>query len=276
MDFYPTRFSELTASEVCELYRADKWATLSREERLDALQELENRAADELGNQPCEIRTEEMSGSTYGYYINGQIAINESLVNDGILRFEDTDGTVIEYVPHDVNAQMMDTIHHENYHAYQDEVINDRLEHDDAEESTLWRANEGNYISSSDNGILYRMQAQERSAFEQGESQTKVAFEKMEEKYSEDTGYQEYLASINEHSYDKALSTAKEIYDSENIQEVLDNYMLANYQENYEERGTLIADSESADSTMEIEGADSLNDSSAGADSCDDSEGDAM
>ena len=52
--------------------------------------------------------------------------------------------------------------------------------------------------------------------------------------------------------------------------------MLANYQENYEERGTLIADSESADSTMEIEGADSLNDSSAGADSCDDSEGDAM
>lgn len=275
MDFYLTRFAELTVAEVCELFRADTWSGLSREERLDALQELENRAAEELGNQPCEIRTERMNGSTYGYYSNGQITINENLINDGILRFEDVDGTIIEYAPRDINAQMMDTIHHENYHAYQDEVIHDRLEHDDVAESALWKANDANYISSADNGALYRIQAQERSAFKRGESQAKAAFEKMEARYGEDAGYQEYLVSISENSYDRVLSTVEELYGSENIQHALDDYMLASDHENCEESSNAVVDSTSEDSTMENQSAESLADSSINADSSCDGESDA-
>jgi hypothetical protein len=235
MDFYPTRYSELSNSEINELYRSDMWSNLSYEERLDALQELENRTAEELGNQPCEVRTEEMNGAMYGYYCNGQIVVNESLVNNGVLRYEDGENDVLEYVPNDVNAQLMDTIHHENYHAYQDDVINNRIEHDNQNEVALWRSNEELYISSSDNSILYRIQSRERTAFYRGELQTKETFEGIEAKYGEDAGYQEYLISINEYSYEIALVTAKETYGDENIQETLDNYMLASYQENYVE-----------------------------------------
>lgn len=247
MNFYPTRYSGLTNLEIDELYRSDIWSALSGEERLDALQELENRTAGELGNQPCEVRIEEMNGASYGYYCGGQIAVNKSLVNDGVLRFEDIDGTVIEYAPHDVNAQMMDTIHHENYHAYQDEVTNGSFEHVDTEERALWQANAEAYISPSDNGILYRLQSQERSAFERGESQTKAAFEKMEEKYGEDAGYQEYLVSINKNNYEQTLLTARNIYQDKDIQETLDAYMLASYQENHTESSVYVADTASAD-----------------------------
>ena len=242
MDFYITRYSENSNSEINELYRSAIWRVLSSEERLDALQELENRAAEKLGNQPCEICTEEMNGSQYGYYYNGKIYVNESLINNGTLRYVDETGNVLEYIPNDTNAQMMDTIHHENYHAYQNEVIHGWLEHNDQQEIELWRANEDMYISSSDNGILYRIQSQERTAFDRGEQQTKIAFEELESKYGDDAGYQEYLTSINQDSYKNALTEAQEMYEDENIQETLDFYMVSSYMENHADESELVSD----------------------------------
>ena len=263
MDFYPTRYSELSNSEINELYRSAVWSDLSREERLDALQELENRAAEELGNKPCEVCIEQMNGAVYGYYSNGQIVVNENLVIDGILRYEDAEDNILEYAPDDVNAQIMDTIHHENYHAYQDDAVNGRIEHENQGEIDLWRANEDMYISPSDNDTLYRIQPQERSAFGQGELKTKAAFKEIESKYGEDTGYQEYLTTINENSYESVLTEAKETYDDEDIQETFDNYMLASYQENHMEDN----DIETADTTSSTDStADHALDSGSDAD----------
>ncbi|MCL1914029.1 MAG: hypothetical protein FWG10_09175 [Eubacteriaceae bacterium] len=229
MDFYHTQYSELSNSEVNELYRSDTWSGLFLDDKLDALQELENRIAKELGNQPFEVRHENINGAQYGYYSNGQLTVNANLVNTGILRYEDVEGHTREFVLDGVNAQMMDTIIHGNYRAYQDDVINERLEHENQIETVLWRANyDGDMII--ENGILYRVQALERTANQQAETQTKMIFEGIEEKYGEDSGYQEYLSSIKINSYENALETAKEIYDDENIQEVLDNYMLTGYQ----------------------------------------------
>ncbi len=258
MDFYPTRYSELSNAEINELYRWDMWSGLSGEERVDALQELENRIAEELGNQPCEICSEEMSGARYGYYSNGQIKVNESLVSNGILHYEDGDGNMMEYVPEGVNAQMMDTIHHENFHAYQDDVINNRIEYDNQNEAILWRANEEMYIASSDNEFLYRIQSQERTAFYRGESQTKAAFEVIETKYGTDIGYQEYRISVNENSFELALIIAKETYGDENIQETLDNDMLAVYQEYRMENHVSVEFINETDSVCDIGMADSM------------------
>lgn len=254
MDFYPTRYNELSNFEVNALYRSDMWSNLSREEKLEALQELENRTAEELGNHPCEVCTEKMNGAMYGYYSSGQIVVNESLINDGVLRYEDSDGNTLEFAPDDVNAQMMDTIHHENYHAYQADVINNRLEHNNQSEVNLWRANEEVYISSCDNDVLYRIQPQERVAFERGESQTKAAFNEIEDRYGEDAGYQEYIASINKYSYDNALTMAKETYGDENIQETVDNYMLASYDDIHTE------DSENAIAAVSSENDEAASD----------------
>jgi hypothetical protein len=227
MDPFPTRYSGLSNSEVNELYRSETWDGLNRDERLDALQELENRSAESLGNRPCEVRLEQMEGAAYGGYSDGVIYVNEGLVENGELTVNFEDGTTMQYTPDDTNAQLMDTIHHENYHSYQDEVINGRLEHSDQAEAELWRANDENYIRGSDNESLYRVQSLERSAFDHGEIQTKAAFEEIEAKYGADDGFQTYQENIS-NSYENALTTAQTQY-GENVQENLDNHMLANY-----------------------------------------------
>jgi len=229
MDFYPTRYSNLSNNEVNELYRSEVWTELSLNERTDALQELANRSAEALGNEPCEVKLESMSGATYGMYRNGEIYINESLVEKGVLSVQ-VDNEITEYPPGDVNAQLMDTVHHENYHAYQVDVMVGAVEHDNAGEVELWQANDldANYI---DEGSLYPIQSLEKSAFEYGERQTKTSFEEIEATHGEDTGYQNYLEYITNHSYENALANAQEMYDNENIEATLNEQMMSNYQD---------------------------------------------
>ena len=233
MNFYPTRYSGLTNPEVNELYRSETWAGLNRDERLDALQELENRSAEACGNQPCEVMLEQMNGARYGYYSNWEIYVNESLVASGEFTVQYEDGSTASYSPADTNAQLMDTIHHENYHAYQSDAIHGIVNHNNAAEVEQWRANwdNDNYISGND--PLYRIQSLEKSAFEHGETQTKAALDGIEAKYGADAGYQEYLDSISENSYGNALVEAKELYGNENIESVLNEQMLLGYQANH-------------------------------------------
>jgi hypothetical protein len=208
MDLFPTRYSGLTRTEVDELYRADTWASLSRDERLDALQELGNRSAQDLGIAPCEIRLQSMNGAQYGGYANGQISVNESLVESGEFRVEYEDGSTLTYSPLDTNAQLMDTIHHENFHAYQDEVMTGRLDGPSVVQVEEWLENNRNYTTESP---LYRVQSIEASAFNYGEQQTAASFEAIEAKYGVDAGYQEYRVVVTENSYAAAMAEVSEL-----------------------------------------------------------------
>lgn len=236
MDFYQTRYSDLSNEEVNELYRSDTWADMSRDERLDALQELENRSAEACGNQPCQVRTEEMNGYRFGGYANGEIVLNEYLVADGKFVTQYLDGSVETVEAGGINAQMMDTIHHENYHAYQDEVVHGQLEHSDTAEAELWSANWPNdqYISCNDPSECYRIQSLEKSAFAHGEAETKAAFIEIEAKYGEDAGYQQYLCEIEVDNYENALVNAKMVNSDSNIEETVNNRMLDAYRANQE------------------------------------------
>jgi hypothetical protein len=267
MNPYPTRYSELSNAEVNELYRSETWDELSRDERLDALQELENRSAEELGNRPCEVKLEPMDGYQYGGYSNGEITLNEHLVTNGEFVTEHLDGSVEREAIADVNAQMMDTIHHENFHAYQDDVVSGRLEHSNAEDAELWSANWSNdeYIEPDDPSGCYGIQSLERSASEHGQAQTKAAFEEIEAKYGEDAGYQEYLKSIESDSYENALNHAQTISGDENIQETIDNDMLANYRasqsESYSSDSSLARGSDVESDSNSLQTSNDLGDS---------------
>lgn len=236
MNFYPTRYSELSNNDVNELYRSENWANLSHDERLDALQELENRSAEACGNEPCQVRLEEMNGFQYGGYANGEIVLNEHLVSDGRFVTQYADGSVDTVEVGGINAQMMDTIHHENYHAYQDEVIHGNIEHSDAYEAELWKANWPNeqYIGCDDPSGCYRIQSIEKSAFEHGETETKAAFSEIESQYGFDEGYQHYLEEIEANSYNNALENAKWINGDSNIEETVNNRMLDAYHDSQE------------------------------------------
>jgi len=264
MDFYQTRYSDLSNEEVNELYRSDTWSDMSRDERVDALQELENRSAEACGNQPCQVRTEEMNGYQFGGYANGEIVLNEHLVADGEFVTQYSDGSVETVEVGGINAQMMDTIHHENYHAYQDEVVHGQLEHSDAAEAELWSANwpDEQYISGDDPSGCYRIQSLEQSAFNHGEAETKAAFGKIEAKYGEDAGYQEYQEAIAADSYESALEDAKMINGDENIQETLNNNMLESYHANQVATETLVAEQPTVETASTDDTASSTGESS--------------
>ena len=247
MNVYPTRYNDLSNQGVNELYRSETWEGLNRDERLDALQELENRSAENLGNKPCEVRLEPMNGAQYGGYQDGVITVNENLVENGEFTVRYADGTTDSYAPGDTNAQLMDTIHHENYHAYQDDAINGRLEHGNQAEVEQWRANWDNENYTRGNDPLYRVQSLEKTAFEHGETQTKDAFDEIEANYGTDAGYQEYLESISENSYEKSLAEAKELYGDENIESSVNNQMMQNYQTNYQEYASDISKTSQVD-----------------------------
>jgi len=234
MNYYPTRYSGLTDSGVNDLYRSDTWSNLERSERLDAIQELANRSAQICGNRPCEVKLEKMNGSTYGYYQNGGIFINESLVESGELSVEFDDGTSMSYAVPGANAQIMNTIHHENYHAYQNDVVNGHTNHNNSAETELWRANwnNNNYIRYDENPLLYRLQSIERSAFDYGDTRTKSAFDRIEALYGADSGYQNYYNSYGDKGYTNALSKASKTY-GQNIEEMLAESMLQNYRSGY-------------------------------------------
>lgn len=251
MDFYQTRYSDLSNEEVNELYRSNTWASLNRDARLDAMQELENRSAEACGNQPCQIKTEEMNGYQYGGYANGEIVLNEHLVADGQFVTHYADGSIETQDVGGINGQMMNTIHHENYHAFQDEVVRGQLEHWDAAEAELWAANwlDEQYIGSDDPSGCYRIQNLEKSAFEHGEAETQAAFNEIETKYGQDAGYQEYLGEIEADSYDNSLENAKMINGDSNIEETVNSRMLDAYHANQEATGTHVAES-SADNEV--------------------------
>ncbi|MBQ7593733.1 MAG: hypothetical protein IJU48_05200 [Synergistaceae bacterium] len=231
MASYTTRYSNYSNYQLNALYTTQNWNNLSSEERLDALQELANRSAEDLGNTPCEVILEDMNGSEYGYQLGGRIYVNRSLVQDGKLNYMDDKGNIIQsYTPKDTNAQLMDTIHHENFHAYQIEAIEGKISHDDTRELQTWTANDAYYI---DSGTFYRIQSIESSAFNHGEDKTKSAFEELSIEFGEDQGYQEYLNSIDANSYDAALAKAQDETGDENIQQTLDDSMISAYIEDF-------------------------------------------
>ncbi|MDR0918188.1 MAG: hypothetical protein LBM93_02910 [Oscillospiraceae bacterium] len=257
MNFYPTRYNELSNQEVNELYRSETWSELSRNERLDALQELENRSSEELGIEPCEVRLEHMEGATYGGYNDGVIYLNENLVENGEFSVTFEDGTTQSFKQEDVNAQLMDTIHHENYHSYQDNAIHGMIEHDNTAEVEQWRANwaQENYIDGNDPEHCYRLQSLEKTAFEHGEANTTQAFDEIQTKYGEDAGYQSYLENINEYSYENELEQAKSITGDENIEQTVNQRIMDNYQAN---QATDFSDN-TLESTHSVQNADEGN-----------------
>ena len=126
--------------------------------------------------------------------------------------------------------------------------------HSDAAEAELWSANwpDEQYISGDDPSGCYRIQSLEQSAFDHGEAETKAAFGEIEANYGEDAGYQEYLTSIQEDSYESALEDAKMINGDENIQETLNSNMLETYRANQAATETLTAEQPAAE-TMATE-----------------------
>lgn len=110
-----------------DLFHTSNWRKLSFEERLEALQMLENDYAKKQGRAPRIVEAEKMEGLEYmGYYNPKQdlIKINEDHVKRD-----------------DYNYCCVETVIHEGRHAYQIDVIQYGSSSEDQMEVQKWAEN---------------------------------------------------------------------------------------------------------------------------------------
>jgi len=208
-----------------ENLRADKWASLTPEERLEALQELENKLAQQRGEQPCLVETipeedrdlEDGEIRTRGQYIPsnggpGTIQIDPGLVSS------------------DQPYQAVETLFHEDRHAYQAYAVQHPEIHDNPEEVEDWRQNlNGGYIESD--YAYYRWQPVEADA-------NQIARKRTDELYSgefqDSEKYPDYRAEKEQEISDDIEYAKTSI--GENYQEEARQAMIKKYQNNLEQQ----------------------------------------
>jgi hypothetical protein len=104
------------------------WQKLSVEERIETIQNAENKIAEIEHRNPCPIKVQQLSSDTYGYFspINKTITLNLTyLSNPSEQSYRAT----------------LDTLVHEGRHAYQDYNMNEREVHQRSGEVNMWKWN---------------------------------------------------------------------------------------------------------------------------------------
>lgn len=130
------------------------WKELSPTQRVDILQETENKIAEIEHRNPCEIKLEYMESNYFGYFnpVDKSITLNAQHIESG-----------------DFSAykETLDTLVHEGRHAYQDYNMTEREVHPRVGEVNIWKWNE--YEVGYQNAMLcgfeaYSMQPLETDA----------------------------------------------------------------------------------------------------------------
>jgi hypothetical protein len=127
------------------------WDSLGSEERLEALQSIEDHMAEIQGRPPVEVVADSTLGpGTYGGFDGDYIRINANDLS--------SDMPVDEFI---------DTTVHEGYHAYQDYAIKNPGVVEDTELVNAWAENQQNYLDAETYGQeIYQNQPLEANAWD--------------------------------------------------------------------------------------------------------------
>lgn len=132
--------------DALRLTTPDEWRLLSDEQKTSVLQCVESRMARESGRKPCPVEAKWLmtgeDGIELGYYSPSEerICVNVS-----------------QFAPDSMyggtSDKLVETVLHEGRHAYQHQVADGLVAHNDQAEAEAWAENfkDGNYISFEEN-----------------------------------------------------------------------------------------------------------------------------
>lgn len=224
-------------------FRNENWNSMTPQQRLDTLQELANYSAELNHAAPQKVTVEELEGAAYGYFDGEKIVVNKHILDKGmmvktVIDEETGEKELLTREVQDANLQMMDTIFHEDFHAFQEQAVNGEIPAETLKEMGItqetihnWQSNNTimNYVDPEIDGSLYRIQGLEESAFRIGEMRTQQAFGYLNEKYGEDPNFKAYQSSIQKNSYTYNLNMAQMRYGDMDIQNTLQYKMNERY-----------------------------------------------
>lgn len=206
-----TNYERLSDEQLGDLFHSAYWDSpaMTLEDKVAACQEIVNRDALSHGAQPCEVVTEHMTGTSFGYYSysDGRIHVNSNVLDQGVM--VDENGNTAPFSGS--NAETLDTLFHENYHAYSAQLT-EALENMDSELSynrdivadavkrgidiDAVRAADTIYVSSDTSYDVYRVQPSEKEAFNAGEKGAAAVFVNSQARLGNDPSYQAYASRL--------------------------------------------------------------------------------
>ncbi|WP_301072982.1 hypothetical protein [uncultured Allobaculum sp.] len=239
MNLRQMRFALMSDEKLYQSFASSNWNRMSVENRKAALQELGNRVADEYGIERRPMWFEPMSGGYFGSFDEKEnvVRLNRYLVEEG-RQYMAENGQLYYCDRPDAPAELVNTVYHEYYHAYQRDAIDGKVTHPDPMEVKVWESNFKrdagnqlvNYYSNQDKvDPRYNVQSGERTADRKGEEGVRKVFESNERTLGKDQMYEEYKKSHACDSYSRHLQDAISQLQDPNIEENLDKEMLMKY-----------------------------------------------
>lgn len=239
MNLRQMRFALMSDEKLYQSFASSNWNRMSVENRKAALQELGNRVADEYGIERRPMWFEPMSGGRFGSFDENEnvVCLNRYLVEEG-RQYMAENGQLYYCDRTDAPAELVNTVYHEYYHAYQRDAIDGKVTHPDPMEVKVWESNFKrdasnqlvNYYSNQDKvDPRYNVQSGERTADRKGEEGVRKVFESNERTLGKDQMYEEYKKSHACDSYSRHLQDAISQLQDPNIEENLDKEMLMKY-----------------------------------------------
>jgi len=173
-----------------DIIHSSNWNKATFEEKLDALQKLENHYAKIQGRNPCPVTTEKMDSiSECGYYNDrrGVIVLNE----------EHLKSTEWEYF----NYICADTVIHEGYHSFQYRAVDNNELANKGENTEKWKENIIVYYPPRE-GYIYRFQPLERDTNTYSNIEIDTINKDLEGKFGIDHSYHAYREDVVDYDFE--------------------------------------------------------------------------
>lgn len=138
---HPTRYENLSNEQLYSMFRESAYSRLDESEKLDLLQETVNRDALEKGEIGApEVRFSDLPENESGNTANGIINVNRDMAVNGVQELQ-YNGQIIRHPIPDYNVQALNTVFHENEHAFQEQIINGTITIDDVQKLAEYLSN---------------------------------------------------------------------------------------------------------------------------------------
>jgi len=111
----------------------------------------------------------EMSVGALGEYVDGWKDVLDGMSGHAGLVAAAFEDQINQSLEHDGPQEVVNTLAHEDYHAYQEWAMDHPDVHPNPEQVEAWRENRENYVSFEEDPVLYREQPIEADAWEYGD-----------------------------------------------------------------------------------------------------------
>ena len=245
---HPTIYSNCTDDELFAMYRGSVWFGMDETGRRELLQETVNRAAAAKGEMgSCEVRFVDMDSSTWGKQSGNTIELNrDKLAMD--TNIKEYNGHIIEeQIPYS-NMEALETVFHEDIHAWENQCIDGTIQCSDPKLLEEYRANNFTVSAVPDenggvrpgshylNGItdktgyyMYYFQSTERDAHRFSEKQTLAIMNSLKEKYGEEESFAIYEEKIQMMGYEVTYKEGQEIFGNPDFDKEINKVLVNQY-----------------------------------------------